>query len=71
MAEFLAFDDAAIEESIPERFAWQAARHPDRFAVVSTETALTYAEPSRVVTRRGAMSPARAIQGLLNVERRS
>ena len=44
MSDFDVFEDAAVDQGIPARFAAQVARHPDRPAVVSAECSLTYAE---------------------------
>ena len=41
---FIAFEDTAIEQSIAARFEQQAARYPDRLAVVSLQLQFTYAE---------------------------
>ena len=42
--EFVEFDLDAIEQSIPDRFAQQVERHPDKVAVQSDSDRLTYAE---------------------------
>jgi amino acid adenylation domain-containing protein len=48
---FEAFDNGAIEQSIPSRFEQQVARYPDRIAVVSGETRLTYTELNQAANR--------------------
>ncbi len=45
------FPRIALEGSIPDRFAEQVARHPDRLAIRAGETSLTYGELGRAVDR--------------------
>lgn len=44
---FVRFDDTDIAQSIPARFEQQAARHPDRLAVVAADGRLAYRELDR------------------------
>jgi amino acid adenylation domain-containing protein len=48
---FVRFENTAIDQSIPARFEQQAARYPDRLAVVSADLQFTYAELNRVSNR--------------------
>jgi amino acid adenylation domain-containing protein len=48
---FVPFERAAIEQSIPRRFAQQVAAGPDRLAVRFGSTSLTYAELDRWANR--------------------
>src|SRR5512143_3889738 len=45
------FPRVALEGSIPDRFAEQVARHPDRLAIRDGATSLTYRELGRAVDR--------------------
>jgi amino acid adenylation domain-containing protein len=54
---FIAFAPEAIEQSIPNRFEQQVARHPERLAVKSRHQTLTYAALNQLANRM-----ARAIQ---------
>jgi amino acid adenylation domain-containing protein len=45
------FDNSVIEQSISARFEEQVARHPDRVAVASDETRLTYTELNQAANR--------------------
>ena len=48
---FIAFENKAIDQSIPALFEQQVARYPDRLAVVTPELKFTYAELNRVANR--------------------
>jgi non-ribosomal peptide synthetase component F len=48
---FVPFENTAINQSIAGRFEQQVAQHPDRLAVVSAESQLTYAELNQVANR--------------------
>ncbi len=71
---FVPFERAAVEQSIPQRFARQVAADPDRLAVKFGPDALTYSEldrwasrVARAVLARGVRSDAVALvidQGL-------
>ena len=54
MTEFDLFEDVAVEQSIPARFAGQAACNPHRPAVISAHASLTYAELQAEVDRVAA-----------------
>ena len=66
---FQEFAKEQVEQSIPERFAAQVARHPERLAVSLGGVALTYRELNRrangfadaILARRGAGSEAVAL----------
>ena len=57
---FVAFEDSAINQSIPARFERQVAQYPRRLAVVAGESQWTYAKLNRLANRI-----ARAILGHL------
>ncbi|MBI2998695.1 MAG: amino acid adenylation domain-containing protein [Deltaproteobacteria bacterium] len=48
---FVAFENTAIEQSIPARFEQQVAQYPDRLAVVSADLQFTYTELNQVANR--------------------
>lgn len=48
---FVPFEDAQIDQSIPERFERQVDRFPDHLAVSSAKDAVTYAELNRTANR--------------------
>jgi amino acid adenylation domain-containing protein len=48
---FVEFTEAEIEQSIPDRFERQVAKHPDRLAVKLEQGALTYHELNQVANR--------------------
>jgi amino acid adenylation domain-containing protein len=48
---FVDFEEGALEQSIPARFAQQVARHPDRVAVKTGQRASTYHELNRASNR--------------------
>ena len=59
---FVPFERAAIEQSIPRRFAQQVAAGPDRLAVKFRSTSLTYAELDRRADRVARAILARGIR---------
>jgi amino acid adenylation domain-containing protein len=48
---FVPFPAGALEQSVPQRFEEQARRYPDRLAVRTRETTLTYAELDTLANR--------------------
>lgn len=48
---FIAFENIATEQSIPDRFEQQVARYPHRLAVVSADLQFTYTELNQVANR--------------------
>ncbi len=48
---FITFENAAMEQSIVDRFEQQVARYPDRLAVVTPELQFTYTELNQVANR--------------------
>ena len=55
--DFIRFEKAEIEQSIPDRFEKQAAKYPDRLAVKGRNYGLTYRELNESANRL-ARSPS-------------
>lgn len=57
---FLEFKNEVVEQSIPDRFEQQAARHPDRIAVKTKEQAVTYNTLNQAANRLARVILARS-----------
>ena len=60
---FVEFAPEAIEQSIPNRFEQQVARHPERLAVKSRQQTLTYAALNQMANRVARAIQARCGEG--------
>jgi amino acid adenylation domain-containing protein len=63
LADFVAFPDAAIHQSLPQRFAAQVRAHGDKLAIRSDRASYTYASLDRTANRLAQAILARRGEG--------